>query len=190
MSSKHSKRILYGLYEDEEILLKAVKSARAEGLSIWNCLTPFPVHGLDHAMGIKDTRLHTAGFVFGATGTITALTFMSWVNTVSYPINFGGKPNLSLPSFIPITFELTVLFASFGMVLLYLFINRLAPGMEPDILDPRTTSHMFLMGFEIDETASEGQISDVRRVLQETGAVEIAEKNIEEEEEGVIRQIF
>ena len=115
--SRQSKRIVYGLYEDEEILLKAVKNARAEGLKIWNCFTPFPVHGLDHAMGIKETRLHTAGFVFGATGTLTALTFMSWVNTINYQINFGGKPNLSLPAFIPITFELTVLFASVGMVL-------------------------------------------------------------------------
>lgn len=188
--SSQSKRIVYGLYDDEETLLKAVKSARAEGLKIWNCFTPFPVHGLDHAMGIKDTRLHTAGFVFGATGTLTALTFMSWVNTINYPINFGGKPNLSLPAFIPITFELTVLFASVGMVLLYLYINRLAPGIKPEILDPRTTSYLFLMGFEMDPGTEQGQVDDVHRVLRETGAIEIAEKNIEEEADGVIRQIF
>jgi hypothetical protein len=188
--SRQSKRIVYGLYEDEEILLKAVKNARAEGLKIWNCFTPFPVHGLDHAMGIKETRLHTAGFVFGATGTLTALTFMSWVNTINYQINFGGKPNLSLPAFIPITFELTVLFASVGMVLLYLYINRLAPGMKPEILDPRTTSYLFLMGFEMDESTNQNQIDDVRRVLQDTGAVEIAEKVIEDDQDGAIRQIF
>ena len=188
--SKQSKRILYGLYEDEEILLKAVKRARAEGLKIWNCFTPFPVHGLDHAMGIKDTRLHTAGFVFGATGTLTALIFMTWVNTVSYPINFGGKPEFSLPAFIPITFELTVLFASVGMVLLYLHINRLAPGMEPDILDPRITSHLFAMGFEIDDSTTEEQVEEVRRVLRESGAAEVAEKTIQDEEDDVVRQIF
>jgi hypothetical protein len=190
MSSLPSKRILYGLFEDEEILLKAVKNARSEGLTIWNCFTPFPVHGLDHAMGIKDTRLHTAGFLFGATGTTVALTFMIWVNAYNYPINFGGKPLISLPSYIPITFELTVLFASVGMVLLYLFINRLAPGMEQPILDPRTTSYLFLMGFEIDDSTTPEQIADVRRVLDENGAVEIAEKTIEEETDGVIRQIF
>ena len=190
MSKLPTKRILYGLYEDEEILLKAVKSARAEGLQIWNCFTPFPVHGLEHAMGIKDTRLHTAGFLFGATGTTVALSFMIWVNSVNYPINFGGKPLISLPSYIPITFELTVLFASVGMVLLYLYINRLAPGMEHAILDPRTTSHLFLMGFEIDDSTTDAQIADVRRVLEENGAVEIAEKTIEDEEDGLIRQIF
>ncbi len=188
--SSPSKRILYGLYEDEEILLKAVKRARAEGLQIWNCFTPFPVHGLDHAMGLKDTRIHTAGFAFGATGTLIALTFMAWVNTVNYPINFGGKPNLSLPAYVPITFELTVLLASVGMVTLYLYINRLAPGAKPDILDPRTTSHLFLMGFEMDESATAAQLEDVRRVLSETGAVEIAEKTIEDPEDGAIRQIF
>ncbi len=188
--SKQSKRILYGLYEDEEILLQAVKSARAEGLKIWNCFTPFPVHGLDHAMGIKDTRIHTAGFVFGATGTLTALSFMAWVNTINYPIIFGGKPNLSIPSYIPITFEVTVLFASVGMVLLYLYINRLAPGMKPEILDPRTTSYLFLMGFEIDDSSSSAQVDDVRRVLRETGAIEIAEKTIDDHQDGTIRQIF
>jgi hypothetical protein len=188
--SNESKHILYGLFEDEEILIKAVNNARAEGLKIWNCYTPFPVHGLDHAMGIKDTRLHTAGFVFGATGILTALSFMIWVNTSNYPINFGGKPLLSIPSYIPITFELTVLFASVGMVLLYCFINRLAPGMDPDIIDERTTSYMFLMGFEIDETTSSERIAQVKEVLNKNGAVEIGEKTINDPEDNVIRQIF
>ena len=71
-----------------------------------------------------------------------------------------------------------------------MYINRLAPGMKPEILDPRTTSYLFLMGFEMDESTNQNQIDDVRRVLQDTGAVEIAEKIIEDDQDGAIRQIF
>lgn len=109
-------------------------------MEIYETLTPFPVHGLEHALGYRDTQLHTAGFLFGATGTTLALSVMSWVMVSNYPINFGGKPNWPLPSFIPIT-ELTVLFASIGMVLVYCVRNKLFPGHVPRIYDKRTTNH-------------------------------------------------
>lgn len=126
-------------------------------MKIHDCYTPFPVHGLDDAMGLRMTRLHSAGFIFGATGTLTALTFILWVTTNNYPINYGGKPYLSLPAWIPITFELTVLFASVGMFLTYLYLNRLAPGVKAEIVDERTTSHLFAMTFELDEHTSDSK---------------------------------
>ena len=115
MSAKH-KEVLFGLYDDEEILLKAVKQANEDHLEIMDVYTPFPVHGLDPLLGLAESRLHIAGFIYGAIGTLTAFLFMSWVFTRDWPIIFGGKPYWSVPAFIPITFELTVLFASIGMV--------------------------------------------------------------------------
>lgn len=171
-----NKKIIYGLYDDEVVLINAVKTVRAEGLKIDDCYTPFPVHGLDDAMGLRMTKLHSAGFVFGATGTLTALTFILWITTNNYPINYGGKPYLSLPAWIPITFELTVLFASVGMFLTYLFLNRLAPGVKPDIIDERTTSHLFAITFELDEQTSQQKKEEIKKVLSESGAVEIHEK--------------
>jgi len=171
-----NKKILYGLYDDEVILIEAVKKVRSEGLKIHDCYTPFPVHGLDDAMGLRMTKLHSAGFVFGATGTLTALTFILWITTNNYPINYGGKPYLSLPAWIPITFELTVLFAAVGMFLTYLYLNRLAPGVKPEIIDERTTSHLFAMTFEIDEHTSDSKKEEIRNVLSASGAVEIHEK--------------
>lgn len=171
-----AKKIVYGLYDDEEILISAVKKVRAEGLKIDDCYTPFPVHGLDDAMGLRMTRLHSAGYVFGATGTLTALSFILWITTNNYKINYGGKPYLSLPAWIPITFELTVLFASVGMFLTYLYLNRLAPGVKPDIVDERTTSHMFAMTFEIDEHTTDAKKEEIKKVLSASGAVEIHEK--------------
>ncbi|HNV99211.1 MAG TPA: DUF3341 domain-containing protein [Chitinophagales bacterium] len=173
-----TKKIMYGLYEDEEILIKAVKKVRAEGLKIHDCYTPFPVHGLDDAMGLRMTKLHSAGFIFGATGTLTALSFILWITTNNYPINYGGKPYLSLPSWIPITFELTVLFASVGMFLTYLYLNRLAPGMKSEIIDERTTCHMFAMTFEIDDHTTDAKKAEIRKVLSDSGAVEIHEKEL------------
>lgn len=173
-----TKKIMYGLYEDEEILIKAVKKVRAEGLKIHDCYTPFPVHGLDDAMGLRMTKLHSAGFIFGATGTLTALSFILWITTNNYPINYGGKPYLSLPSWIPITFELTVLFASVGMFLTYLYLNRLAPGMKAEIVDERTTCHMFAMTFEIDDRTTDAKKAEIRKVLSDSGAVEIHEKEL------------
>jgi len=171
-----NKKILYGLYDDEVILIEAVKKVRSEGLKIHDCYTPFPVHGLDDAMGLRMTKLHSAGFVFGATGTLSALTFILWITTNNYPINYGGKPYLSLPAWIPITFELTVLFAAVGMFLTYLYLNRLAPGVKPEIIDERTTSHLFAMTFEIDEHTSDSKKEEIRNVLSASGAVEIHEK--------------
>lgn len=173
-----NKKIIYGLYDDEVILIDAVKKVRAEGLKIHDCYTPFPVHGLDDAMGLRMTRLHSAGFIFGATGTLTALTFILWVTTSNYPINYGGKPYLSLPSWIPITFELTVLFASVGMFLTYLYLNRLAPGMKAEIVDERTTSHLFAMTFEVDEHTSDNKKEEIKKVLAASGAVEVHEKEL------------
>ncbi|MFI5171554.1 MAG: DUF3341 domain-containing protein [Chitinophagales bacterium] len=171
-----NKKIIYGLYEDEVVLIKAVKTVRAEGLKIDDCYTPFPVHGLDDAMGLRMTRLHHAGFIFGATGTLTALTFILWITTNNYPINYGGKPYLSLPAWIPITFELTVLFASVGMFLTYLFLNRMAPGIKPEIIDERTTSHLFAITFELDEHTTDTKKEEIRSVLMGSGAVEVHEK--------------
>jgi hypothetical protein len=125
------------------------------------------------------TKLHSAGFVFGATGTLTALGFITWISTVNYPINYGGKPFFSLPAWIPITFELTVLFAAVGMTLTYLYLNRMAPGMKPKVLDNRVTSHMFAMSFEIESDASEEKKAEIRKVLKDNGAVEIHEKDLD-----------
>ena len=111
--------IIYGLYNDEEDLLRAVKTAKGDHLEIMDVYTPFPVHGLDPLLGLSESRLHIAGFVYGMLGTLTAFLGMTWIFTKDWPIIFGGKPHWSVPAFIPITFELTVLFASIGMVVTF-----------------------------------------------------------------------
>lgn len=170
-----SNKFIVGLWDHEEVYLHAVEHLRAKGIEIYESLTPFPVHGLEHALGYRDTRLHRAGFIFGATGTTIALTLMSWVMTTNYPINFGGKPNWPLPSFIPITFELTVLCAAWGMVLTYLVRNKLFPGYVPRIFDKRITDDRFALVFDAAKLSAT-EMDAIKVACKENGAVEVKDK--------------
>jgi len=172
-----NKEILYGLYDDDADLLKAVKAANKDHLEIYDVFTPFPVHGLDDIMGFSESRLHIAGFVFGAMGTLTAFLFMTWVFTRDWPIIFGGKPYWSVPAFIPITFELTVLFSGIGMVVSYYIINGLGPGVENPTLDDRITDDKFCIAFQTNGY-SDAEIENLSGFFSKTGASEVSSKVI------------
>jgi len=99
-------------------------------------------------MGLRDTSLHTAGFIYAAIGTATALGFISWALAVDWQIVFGGKPFFSLPAWIPIMFELTVLFSSVGMVLTFCYLCQLAPFVKKEHFNLRSTDDLFVMVLE------------------------------------------
>lgn len=177
MANNQSKEVLYGLYDDEVVLLSAVKKAKSDHMDIMDVFTPFPVHGLDEALELSESRLHQAGFVFGAIGTLTAFLFMTWVFTRDWPIIFGGKPYFSAPAFIPITFELTVLFASIGMVVTFYTICGMAPGITNPTLDDRITDDKFCLAFNTNG-ASQEEVDKMRSFLSASGASEINSKTI------------
>lgn len=179
--SNEPNKVVIGLWDHEEVYLHAIEHIRAKGIEIYESLTPFPVHGLEEALGYRETRLHTAGFFFGATGTTLALSFMTWVMTTNYPIDFGGKPNWPLPSFIPITFELTVLFAAWGMTLTYLVRNRLWPGRVPRIYDVRTTDDRFALVFDAEKYPAD-KLNEIKELCKHEGAVEVKDKEFSENE--------
>ncbi len=172
-------KYLVGLFDDEEPLLVATKKIRKAGYRMKEIFTPFPVHGLDEAMGLQDTRLHTIGFVIGACGTLFAIGMMGFITAVDWPINVGGKPFFAFPSFVPITFELTVLFASVGMTVIFYLRNGFSVFKDPEIVDPRITDDRFAMVFCMKKYGDrQGQIEDL---LKKTGAVEVKERYLEEE---------
>jgi len=171
-----AKNFVVGVFDDEAVLFPAVKKVRAAGYKIHDVYTPFPVHGLDHAMGLRETSLHTAGFIYGITGTTTALSFMSWVFTSDWPLNIGGKPHFSLPAFIPITFELTVLFSAVGMVMTFCYLCQLMPFVKKHVFHPRQTDDKFVMVIEV--TGKNGA-EDIKGFLSGVGAQEINEQRAE-----------
>lgn len=172
------KKFVVGCFDDEEVLFPAVKKVRKAGYKIHDVYTPFPIHGLDKVMGLRDTSLHTAGFVYAITGTSIALGFISWVFTHDWQMNIGGKPHFALPAWIPIIFELTVLLSAVGMVLTFCYLCQLAPFVKKHHFHLRATDDTFVMAIELTPKA-EGQ--DVVSFLQNVGAKEI---NIQDAETG------
>jgi hypothetical protein len=164
------KKFVVGNFDDEAVLFPAVKKVRRAGYKIHDVFTPFPIHGLDHAMGLRDTSLHTAGFIYGISGTATAVGFITWALTVDWQINFGGKPFFSLPAWIPVTFELTVLFAAVGMVLTFCYLCQLAPFVKKDHFNPRSTDDTFVMALECTDKTNE---AEVLSFLETVGAKEV-----------------
>jgi Protein of unknown function (DUF3341) len=140
--------------------------------------SPMPLHGLDRAMGLRETSLHTAGFIYGITGTATALSFITWVFTTDWPLNIGGKPHFALPAWIPITFELTVLFSAVGMVLTFCYLCQMAPFVKKHHFHPRATDDLFVMVLECTAKTNESQATDFLRGL---GAMEMS---VQEAEDG------
>ncbi len=172
-----NKDILFGLYDDEVPLLDAIKQANRKHLDIWNVFTPFPVHGLDPLLGLAESRLHIAGFVYGLTGTLTGFGFMTWAFVKDWPIIFGGKPYWPVPSFIPVTFELTVLFAAIGMVVSFYTVCGMGPGVQNPTLDDRITDDKFCLAFQTNGLDAE-EVSSLRKFLASSGASEIKTKSI------------
>lgn len=164
------KKFVVGCFDDEAVLFPAVKQVRRAGYKIHDVYTPMPIHGLDAALGLRDTSLHTAGFIYGIAGTATALGFISWALTYDWPMNFGGKPFFALPAWIPITFELTVLFASVGMVLTFCYLCQMAPFVKKDHFHLRSTDDLFVMAIECTEKTKE---NDVTQFLTDIGAKEV-----------------
>jgi hypothetical protein len=115
-------------------VLHAAEKVRDAGYERWDAHTPFPVHGMDRAMGLRDSRLGWIVIVFALTGLTGAFAMMHWMNGVDYPIVVGDKPPgapQGLPSMVPILFELTILLSAFGAVLGMFHLNRLPRHNHP-----------------------------------------------------------
>jgi len=172
-----SKKVLYGLYNDEEDLKGAIKTANAAHLNIMDVFTPFPVHGLDPILGLKESRLHILGFIYGAVGATFGFLAMTWIFTSDWPIVFGGKPFWSVPAFIPITFEMTVLFSAWGMTITFYTICGMWPGVKAKTLDNRITDDKFCIAFDVTDTP-DSDVKNLQGFFTNTGASEVNVKTI------------
>jgi len=171
------KNYVLGIYDDEDVLLKAVKEVRGKGVQIHEVFTPFPVHGLEHALGYKRSRMPVVAFMFGLLGTTLALTMQISMMAVDWPMIIGGKDFLPLPTFVPVTFELTVLLASFGMTFTFLVTRGLKPWAKPKVFDLRSTDDKHVMAVDLAENDIEkGQLDEI---LKTAGASEVKDKNFD-----------
>jgi hypothetical protein len=172
------KNFVVGIFDDEEILLDGIKNVRGKGVKIHEVYSPFPVHGIDDALGYKRSRLPIAAFMFGITGTSCALLMQIWMLGYDWPMIIGGKDFWSLPPFIPVTFELTVLFAALGMTGTFMIVSDMKPYKWPRQFDLRSTEDKHVMAIDLAKNSglSKAQLS---QVLKDAGASEVNEKNFE-----------
>lgn len=172
------KKFVVGSFTEEAVLFDAVKKVRKAGYKLHDVYTPFPIHGLDKVMGLRDTSIHTAGFIYAIFGTTTALSFMTWVFTKDWPLNIGGKPHFALPAWVPIMFEFTVLCSCVGMVLTFCYLCQLAPFVKKHHFHERATDDLFVMAIECTPKTNEGEVSGF---LNNAGAIEV---NVQQAETG------
>ena len=167
-----SNKVIYAIYNDDDVLMDAVKQTRAAHHHIEEIFTPFPVHGLDKAMGLEPTRLAICSFIYGLIGLTFATWMMNNIMIVDWPQDIGGKPSFSyienMPAFVPIMFEMTVFFAAHLMVITFYMRSRLWPFKEAENPDVRTTDDHFLM-----EVAVKDNEKELISFFENTGAVEV-----------------
>jgi len=165
-------KVIHAIYTDDDVLMLAVKRVKAEKHHIEEVFTPFPVHGLDKAMGLAPTRLAITSFIYGCIGLAVSIVMMNFIMIEDWPQDIGGKPSFSyienMPAFVPIMFELTIFFAAHLMVITFYLRSRLWPFKNAENPDPRTTDDHFLM-----EIAIHNNQLELENLLKETGAVEI-----------------
>jgi len=169
---------LYGLlaeYESPGALIEAARKVRDAGYTKFDCHSPFPVHGIDPAMGIKPTILPVITWCAGLTGTGLAILMQTWMNNWTYPWNIGGKPLFSLPMQIPIAFEVTVLLAAFATFFGMWGLNKLPQVWHPlfgnDNFVKKATCHGFFVAIEAEDPKFDEE--GTKATLEEAGAMEV-----------------
>jgi len=172
--NKHT--YILGIFEDEDMLLASLKKIRDNGVEIADVFMPYPVHGVEKAAGIKESRMHGAALVFGAIGLVLTLAFLYWSAVISYPLEYGGKPIISIPSWIVIGFVLTINIASFLSVAVFFIKCGMFPGKTPKIMDEGVSDDKFVIAIDKTSWFTSDMIETINKVFKSNGAVEIKEK--------------
>ena len=168
-----AEKFIHAVYDDDDKLIDAVKDLKKNKITIEEVFTPFPVHGLDHLLDLKPTRLAIAAFIYGCTGLTFGLLMINYIMIVDWPQNIGGKPSFSiienLPAFVPVIFELTVFFAAHLMVITFYLRSRLWPFKDAENPIPETTDDKFLIQIPVYDNESK-----IKAVIKKTDFYDIS----------------
>jgi hypothetical protein len=172
-----SKAFKIGIYEEEEKFLSSIKSLQDKEVKIYDVFTPYPVHEVFHLLKRK-SRLPTAAYFFGLAAIILILAFLYYTSVLDWPIDYGGKPFNSFPSFVVVTIILTIFTVTIASLAVFSARSKLIPGRENTIFDDRATDDKFVIVIDtetFDNETSE-QASDL---MKAEGAVEVLDKDFE-----------
>lgn len=169
MAAQYTKGIA-GLWNEEHLVVKAATKVREAGFQKFEAISPYPIHGMEEACGIKRSWLPYVTFIAGVVGLSSGLALTYWTSAVNWAVNVGGKPFFSLPAFIPIIFELTILFAALSSVVA-LFVACKMPKMDPPVIDPDLSSHKFAIFIPFNDVGYDE--AKLERMFKELGATEV-----------------
>jgi Alternative complex III, ActD subunit len=169
-------KFIVATYSDAEALLYGVRRATEENFRIYDVFAPYPIHGLDHAMGLRRSRLPWVTFLVGLLALAFALTFQFYTTVLDWPLNVGGKPDNSTLAFVPICFELTVLLSGLATVFALFLRARLYPGKKELLFAEGVTNDTFALVLRRRETGFDAQRA--LRLLEESGAEWVQEKEV------------
>lgn len=168
--AKTYKKGMAGIFTSESAILKAANKTREMGFKKFDAISPYPIHGMEEACDIKRSWIPYVTFGMGMVGLLSGLALTWWTSAVNWALNVGGKPFFSLPAFIPIMFELTVLFAALSSVGALLYACGI-PRIDPPVIDKDLTCSKFAIFIPSDDTGyDEKKIQDM---FQSLGASDI-----------------
>ncbi len=159
-----------GIFLSEDVVVNAARKVRESGFTKFDAISPYPIHAMEEACGIKRSPIPYVTFGAGVIGLLAGLSLTYYTSVVDWAINIGGKPMFSLPAFIPIVFELTVLFAALSSVGAFFYLCGMPKGDVPTI-DPDLTCHKFAIFIPENEVGYNSE--RVELLLKDLGAVEI-----------------
>lgn len=171
-------KVILGIYNDPDHIYDTTKKLIHDGYRVRDVYSPFAIHGMDRVLGIKRSRLTVAAFVFAMTGIVLALTLQTYASYFDWQMNVGGKPSLHIPTYIPITFELSILCTAFGMVGCFFAVNKMVWGKNADIIDIRVTDDLFVVAVDI--IPNKTDVAELSSILKNNGAIEIREREFED----------
>ena len=167
--------LLVASFATESALLSAVAQARARDLRIHEVFTPYPVHGLDEAVGARPSRLPWATLAGGLAGLTGAVALQVWGAVIDWPINVGGKPANSALAFLPISFEGTVLIGGLATAAAFFWrsgLGRVGRGANPPLVAPGITDDALVLVI-----ATDSDPAPVREMLRACGARDVLERS-------------
>jgi len=169
VATKKRPVVMLAEFETPDAIVHAAEKVRDAGYEKWDVHTPYPLHGMDAAMGLKDSRLGWIVLACGLTGVTAAITMIQWMNGIDYPLVIGGKPPNAIPSMVPIMFELTVLLSAFGSVFGMLGLNELPKHHHPVFYSERfsaASNNRFFISIEVEDKKFDA--SKTKELLEST----------------------
>nr|BFD67333.1 DUF3341 domain-containing protein [Bdellovibrio sp. HAGR004] len=167
--AKYTKGIA-GIWLEEAQILKAVRKTREAGFKKFEAISAYPIHGMEEAAGIKRSWIPYVAFVMAVVGLGGGLWLTWWTSAVDWAVNVGGKPFFSLPAFVPIMFELTILFSALSSVAA-LFYACGIPRLDPPVIDPDLSCHKFAIFIPHNDTGYDE--AKIEQMFKELGATEV-----------------